>query len=230
MSGNYNEIVNLYKVIHNVQKICICIKLNINQLKCMILAWREDAMSDRRDFLRTNELIRDAYIKLLFEKNTERITVNAILDEANISRGTFYSHYRDIPDLSERVVNEIVDSMANELAVRTLDEIIEDPREPVEHILGVLMERKDVLAVVLSAADSPKIVQLMKNLFIKALQKKRLADKKMEIVDIVDACVAGAAFDACLKWLQNSDDIKKEEAVEVISDFLSGGLGKIYGT
>ena len=42
--------------------------------------------------------------------------------------------------------------------------------------------------------------------------------------------MAGAAFDACLKWLQNSGDIKKEEAVEVISDFLSGGLGKIYGT
>ena len=185
-------------------------------------------MSDRRDFLRTDDLIRKAYLKLLFERNAERITVSAILKEADISRGTFYSHYRDVPDLAEKVINEMTDSMVEELSSRTFEEIIEDPREQVEKILGVIMERKDILAVVLSASESPKIIQLIKDLFIRALQRERLADSRMEVVDIVDACVAGAAFDACLKWIRNSDRIKREDAVDVISEFLSGGLGKVY--
>lgn len=58
--------------------------------------------------LRTRILIRDAFIDLLQELELEKITVNRIAERATISRVTFYLHYRDIPDMLERLADEMI--------------------------------------------------------------------------------------------------------------------------
>lgn len=185
-------------------------------------------MAERRDVIRTRRMIEDAYYELLFQKNSTRITVKDILDAADVSRGTFYAHYKDIPDLAEHVENTIITSMIDVLSGVTLQQIIADPRIQVERILSAFMERKKNLVAVLSSSDSPKIIQMMKDLFIQALSAERLASAKLEKVDIIDACVAGTLFDACMTWVMNDKALSKEDLVDTISDFLSGGLGKIY--
>jgi len=185
--------------------------------------------SDRRDYVRTDKMIEDAYLKLLFEKNEDRITVGAILNEANISRGTFYAHYKDIPDLADNVEKHMVTSITETLSGSTLDKIIDNPREQVEKILQAITERRDILRAVVAASGRLNIIFMMKQWFIQALSKERLADTKLEKADIIDACVAGAAFDACLGWLVTRNDLSKEELIDTVSDFLAGGLGKIYG-
>ena len=45
---------------------------------------------------------------------------------------------------------------------------------------------------------------------------------------IEDACVAGTLFDAYMIWVMNEQILSKEEMIDTIGDFLSGGLGKIY--
>lgn len=63
---------------------------------------------------------------------------------------------------------------------------------------------------------------------IRALAEERLADTKLDKVHIIDACVAGALFDACLSWLLDDRALPKEELIDTVSEFLSGGLGQIY--
>ena len=57
----------------------------------------------RRDVARSKKLIRDAYIHLCMTTPTEQITVKEILGQADVSRGTFYAHFRDVYDLREQV-------------------------------------------------------------------------------------------------------------------------------
>jgi AcrR family transcriptional regulator len=54
--------------------------------------------TDRR-VRRTRELLRGAFLSLILEKSYDRITVQDILDRADIGRSTFYAHYRDKEDL-----------------------------------------------------------------------------------------------------------------------------------
>jgi len=56
------------------------------------------ATIDRR-VRRTRELLRRALISLVLEKGYERVTVQDILDRADVGRSTFYAHYRDKEDL-----------------------------------------------------------------------------------------------------------------------------------
>lgn len=60
-------------------------------------------MSNGMQYQRTDKNIQDAFIRLLKGNSFERITVQNILDEAMISRNTFYQHYHDKYELAERI-------------------------------------------------------------------------------------------------------------------------------
>lgn len=53
---------------------------------------------DRR-VRRTRELVTDALITLIEEKGYERVTVQDIIDRADVGRSTFYAHFRDKEEL-----------------------------------------------------------------------------------------------------------------------------------
>jgi len=53
---------------------------------------------DRR-IQRTRQLLLDALVALILEKGYEAITVQDIIDRANVGRSTFYAHFQDKEDL-----------------------------------------------------------------------------------------------------------------------------------
>lgn len=53
---------------------------------------------DRR-VQRTRHLLQDAFVELILEKGYATVTIQDILDRANVGRSTFYVHYRDKEDL-----------------------------------------------------------------------------------------------------------------------------------
>jgi AcrR family transcriptional regulator len=57
-----------------------------------------EAKPDRR-VRRTRQLLRDALVELMLDRGYDRITVQDILDKADVGRSTFYAHYRDKDDL-----------------------------------------------------------------------------------------------------------------------------------
>lgn len=48
---------------------------------------------------KSRKLLHQALISLILEKNYESITVQQILDRANVGRSTFYMHFRDKDEL-----------------------------------------------------------------------------------------------------------------------------------
>lgn len=53
----------------------------------------------RRPIQKSRKLLHQALISLITEKNYESITVQQILDRANVGRSTFYTHFRDKDEL-----------------------------------------------------------------------------------------------------------------------------------
>ena len=57
---------------------------------------------------KTKRAIKDAFLQLRAKKPLERITVKELAELAEISKATFYLHYRDVYDLSEQLQNEVI--------------------------------------------------------------------------------------------------------------------------
>ena len=67
-------------------------------------------MEDRRA-VKTKRAIRKAFLELLEQKNINRISVVEISKLADLGRGTFYLHYKDVYELMEHLENELIDNL-----------------------------------------------------------------------------------------------------------------------
>lgn len=61
----------------------------------------------------TKNAIKSAFLKLLGEKPISRITVKDIVEECGINRNSFYYHFRDIPALTEELVDEQLEKLVS---------------------------------------------------------------------------------------------------------------------
>ena len=77
------------------------------------------AKAEYRSAVRSRKLINEALADLLTEKPLDKITVTDVVRRADINRGTFYAHYRDIPDVVDHLIHQtfsvIRDAMIDKL-------------------------------------------------------------------------------------------------------------------
>ena len=62
---------------------------------------------DRRS-LKTEKALCDALSELLMDKKLHKITVQEIVDKADVSRITFYRHYLDVYDLYDKITDTVL--------------------------------------------------------------------------------------------------------------------------
>ena len=60
---------------------------------------------------RTEKQLKEALLKLLNSKNISQISVRELADEADITRATFYKHYRDAFDMLTKLQDEILNKI-----------------------------------------------------------------------------------------------------------------------
>jgi AcrR family transcriptional regulator len=74
--------------------------------------------ADRRS-QRTRQLLSAALIELMLEQRYDEITVQDIIDRANVGRSTFYAHYLDKEDLLVSDFTRVLDTLRDSADLRT---------------------------------------------------------------------------------------------------------------
>ena len=74
-------------------------------------------MNDKHDrrSQRTRHLLSEAFVQLMREKGYSAITVNDLIERANIGRSTFYSHYRDKDDLFVHELDRVIEALSHRI-------------------------------------------------------------------------------------------------------------------
>lgn len=113
---------------------------------------RTSGTNDRRN-QKTLQLIKKSYIEAARTTPQDRITVKQICDIANISRGTFYYHYLDIPDLKDKLEKQAAETIADAICSKySLDgrnahlvndffDCIEQHKDDAELLFGSIADR-----------------------------------------------------------------------------------------
>ncbi|OMF30102.1 TetR family transcriptional regulator [Paenibacillus sp. FSL H8-0548] len=124
--------------------------------------------------LRTRQLIRDAFIDLLEETELEKMTVNRIAERATINRVTFYLHYRDIPDMLEKMADDMIDVLQAILNdVQNLSPSIDRDWSILVKILEHIAENSKFYKVLLSTQRIPIFSDRLMNLMIDIITTRK---------------------------------------------------------
>ena len=183
---------------------------------------------ERKDVARTKKLIEDAYFELMFKKENKKITVNDIINEAGVSRSTFYAHYQDINALDECVENRIVEYIRSAIVKTTLQDLAVDPREPVTTILDAIIGRGDILRAMINQGWKPLVMKRIRGAFDQAMGSELLLSADSGKLEAVNTCIKGVLLEACYYSSMNDTPADRDVLIDTVCDFISGGIEKIY--
>jgi len=127
---------------------------------------------DRR-VRRTRDRLGDVLIELLLEKPFDEITVQEVLDRAEVSRSTFYAHYRDKNDLFLSDVDQFLEAMAS-LLIRSRDNSAR--LAPLAEFFDHISESRKLYGVLVESGRIYEVRELGEAHFARAIEE-RLAQR-----------------------------------------------------
>lgn len=187
-------------------------------------------MKEKMDLrvFKTKKTLYDALIKLIKDKAFEEIKVADICNEAFINRSTFYAHYNDKYELLIDFINNLKDTMLEDLEQN--EQIVNTKKyymEMISLILDHIESKKEIYSSILISNQSSIIVDIIGEVAIKDI------NKRIEIshihqgnvpTDIMVIFYLGAVTSVCMEWLKGKDKYTKEEILkyleELIPDFI----------
>jgi AcrR family transcriptional regulator len=123
--------------------------------------------------IRTRQLIKDAFIDLIQEMDIDKISVNRIADRATINRVTFYLHYRDIPDLMEKMADDMAEELQQVISDNSELQRTEDTHfVPVLGLLEHIAEHAKFYKVVLGLRRTPVFSDRLLKIVVASIHAK----------------------------------------------------------
>ena len=182
---------------------------------------------DRR-VRKTRRQLRECLITLLKEKKVQDITVRELTDMADLNRGTFYLHYKDVFDLLEKTEAELQDDFNQLVCKHDAVDLKQRPSVIFNEIYSLVYDNADLIEILLGENGDLNFVNRLKQL----IREKCLEDW-MEVFRSGNA----AAFDAffsfivsgCIGlvqyWLQTGLKETPEQMAKLTEHIITKGIG-----
>jgi AcrR family transcriptional regulator len=103
---------------------------------------KKGAEREDRRAVRTQRMVKQALMELMHSMRYEDITVQHILDRADIGRSTFYAHYPDKDDVARQLLEEMMESITHGVKPETAEKSAAFPiAEMFRHLQSQLSAR-----------------------------------------------------------------------------------------
>jgi AcrR family transcriptional regulator len=123
---------------------------------------------DRR-VQRTRDVLGDALVHLMHQKPFADITVQQVIDRADVGRSTFYTHYRDKDDLFFSDVEDFFEAMATLLSRRGE---ISNRVAPVRELFTHIAEARQFYAALVASGKIHDVLELGRGHFARAIEQR----------------------------------------------------------
>lgn len=183
-------------------------------------------MIEDRRVRKTKNAIKQAFIKLLAEKELERITIQDITSLADINRGTFYLHYEDKYILLSDLEDEILVGLADEIGTYKLvmqDSNLEDfakifSEKILKNIILHIQKDIDFYLVIFKLDRKSHLEDKISELIYSNMTKNLNNKQKISgiPIDYFHSYVSGATISFIKHWVQDNNRMEPD----IVADHL----------
>ena len=204
------------------------------------MSLKEKSKQDKR-CERSKRALCEALACELNECSQEKITVSSLVERADLSRKTFYAHYKDVPDFIAQCTGDLLDELHAVLdAVKqtNLDELFcalaqGEPYPGAEAIFVFMKENATIMQAILGSNGKAAFQQRFKELIIEHLSERFLFGIKPEIMgNLFDYYVAysvSAQLGLAQLWLEKGMPETPAEMARIATAILFARPGDFYG-
>ncbi|MCR5072302.1 MAG: TetR/AcrR family transcriptional regulator [Clostridiales bacterium] len=172
---------------------------------------------DRRQ-QKTRAAIFTAFNKLLEEKHYNNITVQDILEEANIGRSTFYSHFETKDNLLKEMCTDIFDHIfAHELHPETSHDFSSSDhglKEKITHLFYHLKDNRGNVLGVLSGESSELFMHYFKEYLLTMFEQYPKSIRQDVPKEFALNHLVGSLAEAVRWWIRRRMDMPPEELAD----------------
>ena len=97
-------------------------------------------------------------------KKVQDITVREIADMADINRGTFYLHYKDVFDLMEQIENELLKELEDMLNHHQAQDLLSRPSLIFAELYPLVQDNADIVSILIGENGDLNFVNRLKHI------------------------------------------------------------------
>lgn len=185
----------------------------------------ENRKLDRRSN-RTQETLKRALIELILEKHYDDITVQDILDRANIGRSTFYTHFRDKEDLFRQDWEGFLCFLTQQF---NFENIKKGSFVPIKALFQHLKDFHPLYRALVRSRKIDQVFKFGQNHLAKAIQNKLTillpANKELLVpIPILSNYLANEIFNLLKWWLDQNMPYTPERMDEIFHRLITPGF------
>ncbi len=175
----------------------------------------EQKKFDQRSIV-SNQLLKQALIEILLEKNIENVTIKELCEKAKMTRATFYHHYKTITDLYNAIEDQAFNELMSKLSKYELTTI--DRRFFAEIIYLVYSNKpfyRLIFNDIIHSSFLTKFMTYAKQKFIEGYTKTH---QNVNLVDIEYSFIYSTigSLGIIKNIIDNDDTMKIEDAITTI--------------
>jgi AcrR family transcriptional regulator len=178
---------------------------------------------DRR-VRRTRRLLQEALVALIVERGYERVTVQDVLDRADVGRSTFYAHFRDKEALFGSCFDDLRDSLQHELDALTPGLPPPDPGRPVGVIFEHAYRNRPVYQAVCGRRGDNLISRHLHDLVVGLLREHLSAVGTRLPAEVVAEYHANALLGVLVWWVRQDFPYGPDEIARMSQELTAAGV------
>lgn len=199
---------------------------------------REKAKVDRR-YSYTHNVLKDAMLELLHTMDFNQVTVASLCRQADVGRATFYTHFDNLTDVLEELVEDAIKATQRSTSKNVVDSVRKASRYlKTEEGMQELENNLLILPVCQRVADHPRYNVLFKDAAIsdyilsmiyrqekdwqipQLMEECHLSEKEAEMLFV---CMISGAFavNKAMGWKKDRDWMKVQR---VLLTYVAGGI------
>lgn len=162
----------------------------------------------------SKQLLRNALILLLEEKNINKISVREICEVADINRTTFYKYYKNQYELLEDIENILVNELTEKISARGEKRLL--------HILETIHDNAKIYRLFMNNMTDPNFIQRVFGISVIHKEIDEATENiSEEYSKYAYEFLTWGGYSVVRRWLNKENRESPEEITEYISRLLA---------
>lgn len=176
---------------------------------------------------KSKKAIKDALLELMYEKDFNSITVNDLLKKANISRGTFYAHYKNLENVRDHLVEDLYMHADNLLGDSKASDIADNPYEIILLAAQMMYQSRDPSKRLFKFINVYDLGSHLKDWLTKYILDDEIIVEKFGGFNAASSYarfISGGVTHAFNMWILDDFPVSPEQIAGALNNILMGGL------